>query len=99
MGGELGAFGPQFSSPPREQGCSTCVRSSWPRWTRLCTPRRRLTPWKCLHSSVKRCWVSLLPQVCGAPVGGPICAVSVALILQVPFWDGASGWLGGDGFH
>ena len=55
--------GAEFASSFREQGSSTCVRSSWPRWTRRCTPRRRPTPWRCLPGCVRRCWASPLPQV------------------------------------
>lgn len=71
----------EFASSSWEQGSSTCVRSSWPRWTRRCTPRQRPTPWKCLPGCVKRCWVSPPPQV-PRGLGDPAVAVSLRPGLQ-----------------
>lgn len=83
-----------FASSFWKQGSSTCVRSCWPRWTRHCTPRRRLTPWRCLLGYVKRCWASLLPQV-RKGLGSCNPCPPASLAHQV-FKAWASGWLSRD---
>lgn len=45
------------------QACSTFVRSSWPSWTRYCTPSRGWTRPRSTSACLKRSWASRHPLV------------------------------------
>lgn len=66
----VGAQGrPPCLLPPTRQVSSTCARSSWPRWTRPCTPRQPQTPRRSTPASAGRSSGSQPRQV--AARGGP----------------------------